>query len=424
MTTSPPSDPTPAPKFARRAVLQGSLAAGLLAALPRASAATSYASDEPEVKDVRFGIIAVESCASIVVAHEKGFFKKHGLASTVAKEASWAGARDKLASGENHATHMKYAQPIGSTLGVLGAQKFGMVIPFTLSRNGSVFMVAKQLEGKLTADPKTWKTQADELKAKGEVLTIALPLPFGWHGLMYRHFLASGGVNADKDLKVITLPPAQMVQNMRVGTMHACALVEPWGTRGVGDKITTIALYGHELWRDHPVKALGVTAEFADKNPKTVKAMVRALHEAAAWCDDFGNREELARMLSTPSYLNSPAATILPSLKGDLDWGDGRKQSDQSAAIAFSKDNHPQAREIQWFAAQFRRWGMVTGEPDYADVVKRVARADLYEAALKELGATPHARNDAPIRLWDGTVFDPAKPAEYGRAFAIHNRKD
>ncbi|MFO1009504.1 MAG: CmpA/NrtA family ABC transporter substrate-binding protein [Planctomycetota bacterium] len=423
--TNPPTPPRPeSVHIPRRTLLQGALAAGLLASLPRASAATSYASDEPEVKDVRLGIIAVESCAPIVVAHEKGFFKKHGLVSSLSKEASWATVRDKLMSGENQATHMKYAQPIGSTLGVLGAQKSGVVIPFTLSRNGSIFLVAKAIGSKLTFDPKAWKAHVEELKAKSETFTLALPLPFGWHGLMYRHFLANGGINADKDLKVITLPPAQMLQNMRVGTMQACALVEPWGTRGVADGVTTIAMYGHELWPDHPVKALGVTAEFADKNPKTVKAMIRALHEAAAWCDAFENREELARMLATPSYLNSPAPTILPSLMGDFDWGDGRKKSDKSMAIAFNRDNHPQPREIQWFAAQFRRWGMVTGEPDYADVVKRVARADLYEAALKELGATPHARNDAPIRLWDGTVFDPSKPAEYGRAFAIHNRKD
>ena len=149
--TNPPTPPRPeSVHIPRRTLLQGALAAGLLASLPRASAATSYASDEPEVKDVRLGIIAVESCAPIVVAHEKGFFKKHGLVSSLSKEASWATVRDKLMSGENQATHMKYAQPIGSTLGVLGAQKSGVVIPFTLSRNGSIFLVAKAIGSKLT----------------------------------------------------------------------------------------------------------------------------------------------------------------------------------------------------------------------------------------------------------------------------------
>ncbi|MBI5431898.1 MAG: ABC transporter substrate-binding protein [Planctomycetes bacterium] len=413
----------PAPTVRRREFLQGSLAAGLFAGLPKGWTGGSYASDEPEQKEVRIGIVAVQSCASLVIAHEKGFFEKHGLTSTISKEASWAAARDKLVSGENHGTHMKYAQPIGSSIGVLGAQKTAMIAPFTLSRNGSVFMVAKQLEGKLTTDPRTWKTVADEMRAKGEPFTLALPLPFGWHGLMYRHFLANGGVNADKELKVITLPPAQMVQNIRVGTMQACAMVEPWGARGVAEKVTVITMYGHELWVDHPVKTFGVMETFANENPKTVKAMLRALHEAATWCDDFANREELAKLLSTPSYMNAPVPTILEPLLGNFDWGDGRKLTDRTHAIAYNRDNYPQAREIKWIVSQLRRWGMFEGEPNYDEIAKKVARADLYEEAMKELGVTPHPRNDGPIKLWDGTVFEHSKAAEFAKSFPIHNLK-
>lgn len=416
--------PSAARTFRRRAFLQASAAAGLLAGLPKAWAGGAYASDAPEQAEVRIGIVAVQSCASIVIAHEKGLFKKHGLTSTIVKETSWAAVRDKLASGENHGTHMKFAQPIGSSIGVLGAQKTAMIAPFTLSRLGSVFMVAKQLEGKLTADPKTWKAVADEMKAKGEAFTVALPLPFGWHGLMYRHFLANGGIHADKDLKVITLPPAQMVQNLRVGTMQACAMVEPWGARGVTEKVTTIAMYGHEMWADHPVKTFGMTAKFADEKPRTAKAMLRALHEAAVWCDDFGNRAEIAKLLATPSYMNAPVPTILDPLLGKFDWGDGRKATEPQNAIAYNRDNYPQAREIKWFVSQFRRWGMIQGEPDYDAIVRQVARADLYEEALKELGVTPHPKNDAPIKFWDGTVFDPAKAAEFAKSFPIHSLKD
>jgi nitrate/nitrite transport system substrate-binding protein len=411
------------PTVRRREFLQGSLAAGLLAGLPKGWSGGAFASDEPEQKEIRVGIVAVQSCASIVIAHEKGLFKKHGLTSTISKEASWAAARDKLVSGENHGTHMKYAQPIGGSIGVLGAQKTPMVLPFTLCRNGSVFMFAKQLEGKLTSDPKTWRTVVDEMRAKDEPFTLALPLPFGWHGLIYRHFLANAGIHADKELKVITLPPAQMVQNMRVGTMQACAMVEPWGARGVAEKVSVIMKYGHEFWPDHPIKGFGLLEDFTNRNPKTVKAMLRALHEAAAWCDDFANREELAKILSTPSYMNAPVPTILDPLLGKFDWGDGRNATEPQNAIAYNRDNYPQPREIKWFISQFRRWGMIEGEPDYDAIAKRVARADLYDEAIKELGAKPHACNDAPIKFWDGTVFDPAKASEFAKSFPIHGLK-
>jgi nitrate/nitrite transport system substrate-binding protein len=414
-------------KLRRRDVLRGAAAGvvgSLLTGLPKGYAGGLFADDTPEQPDVRLGFVAIQSCGPIVIGHEKGFFKKHGLNTTLAKENGWGAVRDKVVSGENHGSHLKYAQPLGQTVGVLGGAKTTIVAPYTLCRGGSVFMASIKLKDRLTIDPKTWKTVADELRANGEAMTVALPLPFGWHGMMYRHWLANAGINADKDLKVITLPPAQMVQNIRVGTMHACAMVEPWGDRGVTDKITFIVAYGHELWPDHPIKAFGMLETFANEKPKTVKAMLCGLQEAAQWCDDPNNHEELAKILSTPTYLNSPAPTILRPLRGEFAWGDGRTAKDPRNAISYSRDTSPQPREAKWHLAQFRRWGHVTGTPDYEGVTKTVLRKDLYLEAMAQLGVTPPAENNDPITLWDKSAFDPAKPEESIRSFAVHSMKD
>lgn len=429
----------------RRALLKGVVAAaagatfgGLLAgckdeqpagAAPASDSASSQGSAAKaqgaglEQTDVKIGFVAVQSGAPIIVALEKGFFKKHGLNATLSKENGWSGARDKIVTGENQASHLKYAQPIASTMGLFGAPKIPMIAPWTLCRNGSVFMAATTFKGKLTFDPKTWKAVADEYKAKGEAFTIALPITFGWHSLMYRHFLANAGIHADNELKLVNLPPAQMVQNLKIGQMQACAMVEPWGYRGVHDDVSVIAMYGHEMWKDHPIKSLGMLEAWADAKPKTARAIVRAIAEAAAWCDEPANHPELAKMLSTPSYMNSPAETILQPLLGEFEWGDGRKLTDKAQAIAYNRDNHPQAREIKWFAAQFRRWGMTEGEPDYAALAKKVGRLDIYEEAMKELGVAGHAPNGEPIKLWDGTSFEHEKAAEYAKSFAIHSIK-
>jgi nitrate/nitrite transport system substrate-binding protein len=408
----------------RRRLLKATAGSALFAALPKALIHVAHASEAPEVANVRIGLIAVQSGASIVIAHEKGFFKKHGLNSTIAKETSWAAARDKLVSGENHGSHLKYAQTLAATLGALGSTPTPMVAPFTLSRNGSVFMVAKKLQGQLTFDPRTWKTVSDKVRASGSPFTIALPHPAGWHGLMYRHFLANGGINADKDLKLITLPPAQMVQNLKVGTMHACAMVEPWGMRGVSTNTTVVTMYGHEMWPNHPTKTFAMMESFVNKNPKTARAMLRALHEASVWCDDVNNRPELARILSTPSYMNAPQADILRPLLGQFDWGDGRKLTDPSKTIRYGLDNYPQPREAKWFISQFRRWGMITGEPDYDAIATRVLRADIYTQAMEELGVKPQTQNDAPIKFWDGTTFDHKQAAAFARSARISNPKD
>jgi nitrate/nitrite transport system substrate-binding protein len=389
---------------------------------PKGSAAPG-AGAAVEQPDVKIGFVAVQSGAPLIVAYEKGIFKKNGLNVTLTKANGWAAARDLLATGDTHASHLKYAQPIASTLGLFGSQKLPMIAPWTLCRNGSVFMFATSLKGKLGFDPKTWKAVADEFKAKNEPFTIALPWPGGWHGLMYRHFLANAGINADKDLKIVTQPPAQMVQNLKIGQMQACSMVEPWGYRGVHEGVSLIAMYGHEMWKDHPIKSLALLEEWAEKNPKTTRAIVRSVAEAAAWCDDFANRPELAKLLSTPSYMNSTPESILEPMMGNFDWGDGRKATDKSAAIAYNRDNHPQAREIKWFLAQFRRWGMTEGDPDYEGVAKKVGRPDIYAEVLKELGTPAHAANDDAIKLWDGTVFEHQKAAELAKSFAIHNMK-
>jgi len=410
-------------KISRRHLLKTCAMGGMIAGLPKLEAFHVLGDDAPEVSEVRLGFIAVLSCAPIVVAHEKGLFKKHGLTSTLVKESSWATVRDKLVSGENQGSHAKLAQPIAAAMGLLGSPKIRMLAPFTLTRNGSVFMVAASLKGKLTFDPKSWKVLADELQAKGEVLTIALPLPFGWHGLMYRHFLANAGIHADRELKLITLPPAQMVQNLRVGTMHACAMLEPWGIRGVTEKVTTVAMYGHEMWPDHPTKTFAVTEKFAEEKPRTVRAMLCALYEAAAWCDEPEHRPEIAKMLSVPSYLNCPESAILPALMGDLDWGDGRKEAARQNAISFARRSAPEAAEVKWFISQFRRWGMTEGEPDYEALAQKITRPDLYQSALMELGIKAPEPIEGVIRLWDGTVFDPQLAAAFAKSSPVNSLK-
>src|SRR5437870_3391129 len=126
--------------YSRRSFLsrttKGAGVAALLGGLPKGWVGSAYASDAPETADMKFGIIALTDCSSIVVAHEKGLFKKYGINSTVSKGANWAAIRDSLAYGDNQGTHMLIGMPIASTMGLLGAPKKPMIIPWLLNRNG------------------------------------------------------------------------------------------------------------------------------------------------------------------------------------------------------------------------------------------------------------------------------------------------
>ncbi|HET7541205.1 MAG TPA: CmpA/NrtA family ABC transporter substrate-binding protein [Polyangiaceae bacterium] len=379
---------------------------------------------KPETPDLRFGMIALTDCSPIVIAHEKGLFKKYGINSTIIKGASWAAIRDSLSNGDIQATHMLLGMPIASTMGLLGAPKKPMVIPWLLNRNGQAITMKAELKGKIAADPKALKPLVDAAKAKGSPMTFAMTFPPGTHAMWMRYFLASGGVDPDKDVALVTVPPPQMIANMKVGKMDGFCVGEPWNARAVADGIGYTATTTQEMWKDHPEKVCAFTEEFAQKNPKTVKAVLKALHEASTWLDDLGNRPEQASIVSLPTYINCPPESILGRLKGDYDYGDGRKKQDENYMI-FSKRNcnYPQAKYSTWWLSQFRRWGMVEGKPDYAGVAKQVMRGDIYEEAMKELGYVHGGANEEPETLFDGVRFDPKDPEGYAASFAVKSLK-
>jgi nitrate/nitrite transport system substrate-binding protein len=409
--------------FLAKSALLGATGA-LFSQLPGGWQGATYASDAPEVTQMKFGMIALTDCSPIVIAHEKGLFKKYGINSVVAKGANWAAIRDSLSSSEIQATHMLIGMPIASTMGLLGSPKKPMVIPWLLNRNGQSISLKAAWKGKVQDDPKALKPFVDKAKSLGEPLTFAMTFPPGTHAMWMRYYLGAGGVNPDKDVALITIPPAQMVSNMKIGKMDGFCVGEPWNARAVADGVGFTSLNTQDIWKDHPEKVCAFLKDFADKNPKTVKAVLKALHEASVWLDNLENRPEQAQIVSKATYINCPPETILGRLKGEYDFGDGRKKNDPNYMIYSSRNcNYPQLKYATWFISQYRRWGMVDGAVDYAAIAKQVMRPDIYEEAMKELGATHGGPDHNAETLFDGATFDPAKPEEYAKSFKVHNLK-
>jgi len=398
-----------------------STVAALMAGLPKGWSGAAYADDSPETTTVRFGIIALTDCAPIVMAHELGYFKQFGITSIISKEASWAVIRDKLTIGENHATHMLFGMPLASTMGLGGSPVKPMVVPWLLNRNGQAITLNTKLKQAGVKTPKDLKPIADRAKAAGTPLTFAMTFPPGTHAMWLRYWLASGGIHPDRDVTLITIPPPQMVANMKVDKMDGFCVGEPWNNRAIVDRIGFTAVTTQQLWRDHPEKVCAFTEEFAVKNPKTVKAVLKALHLASVHLDKMENRPSAAEIIARPTYINCPPAIILERLLGNYDYGDGRREQDKWFMIFSARDcNYPQRAYGTWWLTQFRRWGMVKDAPDYHGVVKRVVRPDIYLEAMKELGAAPNVTDVQKFTLMDGSTFDSAEPERYARAFPVH----
>jgi nitrate/nitrite transport system substrate-binding protein len=405
----------------RREFLKTAAAGALLAGLPAGWAGGAYAADGPETPKMRIGIIALTDCSSIVMAHELGLFKKYGIESTISKEASWAVIRDRLTLGENQASHILLGIPYASTMGLQGSPVKPMVIPMYLNRNGQAITLTKSLLDKGVKTPQQLKPLALEAKAKGSPMTFAMTYPPGTHAMWMRYWLAAGGVNPDKDVTLITIPPAQMVANMKVGKMDGFCVGEPWNARAIADGIGFTAITTQQMWKDHPEKVLGFTEEFATKNPKTVKAAMRAVLEASQWNDKLENRTRMAEVVGQPQYVNAAKEIILGRMLGDYDYGDGRKEKDKYYMTFFDRQtNFPMKSHGVWWLTQFRRWGMVKETPDYKGIVDRVHRPDIYREVAKEMGIEAPREDMKKETLFDGVTFDPAKPEEYAKAFSIN----
>ena len=190
-------------EISRRSILRttakGVTLTALLAGLPKSWVGTAYASDAPETADLNFGMIALTDCSPIVIAHEKGLFKKYGINSTVLKGANWAAIRDNLSTGVIQGTHMLLGMPLASTMGLAGSPKKPMIIPWLMNRNGQAITLKNEWKGKVGADSKAIKPFVEKAKSLGEPLTFAVTFPPGTHAMWMRYYLGAGGINPDKD---------------------------------------------------------------------------------------------------------------------------------------------------------------------------------------------------------------------------------
>src|SRR5438093_7025559 len=311
----------------RRDFLKRAGAVGIMSLVPAAVRSVAWAagSDAPEKKEVKIGFIPLTDCSSVVMASVMEFDRKYGVKIVPSKEASWAAVRDKLVNGELDASHVLYGLIYGVQNG-LGGPKKDMAILMNLNHNGQAFTLSRKLYDKGVKDGNT--LAALIAKEKGEY-TFAQTFPTGTHAMWIYYWLAAHGIHPFNDVKTITVPPPQMVANMRVGNMDGFCVGEPWGARAIADRIGFTALTTQALWKDHPEKTLGTTLEFVQQNPNTARAMTAAVLEAGKWIDASpANRKETAEVIGQKSYVNCETDVILGRFLGQYDNGAGKTWTD------------------------------------------------------------------------------------------------
>src|SRR2546426_5864094 len=279
---------TVAKRTARRGFIKKAGAAAIMSLVPAAvrHAAWAAGSDAPEKTEVKIGFIPLTDCSSVVMASVMEFDKKYGVKIVPSKEASWAAVRDKLVNGELDAAHVLYGLIYGVQMGIGGPKK-DMAILMNLNHNGQAVAPSNKLYEKGVKDGTSLKALIDREKRE---YTFAQTFPTGTHAMWIYYWLAANGIHPFNDVKAIVVPPPQMVANMRVGNMDGFCVGEPWNNRAIVDGIGFTAVTTQQLWKDHPEKVCAFTEEFAAKNPKTVKAVLKALHLASVHLDKLDKR--------------------------------------------------------------------------------------------------------------------------------------
>lgn len=377
-------------------------------------------SDAPEKPCLDIGFMALTDSASVVVAATQGFAQQQGLTLNLRRQASWAGLRDRLLTGELDAAHCLYGLTYAMHLGVGGGPTRAMAVLMGLNQNAQAINLSSALQRQGVTTPEALARRVHQAGAR---LTFAQTFPTGTHAMWLYYWLASQGIHPLHDVNSVVVPPAQMRAHLQAGRIDGFCAGEPWAADAIAQGQGFTLATSQSIWPDHPEKVLACTQDFVTHYPNTARALIRAVLAAARFIEQsLDNRRGTAHLLSAGAYLDSPLESIEPRLLGDYQDGLGNRWHDPHGLRLFDQGraNLPYLSDGMWFMTQFRRWGILRDDPDYLGVARQVQQLALYREAAQALGV-PCA--DPPLRssqLLDGSRWDGSDPQGYARSFALH----
>ena len=422
-----------------------------------------------EKEDLKFGFIKLTDMAPLAIAYEKGFFEDEGLYVTLEAQANWKVLLDRVIDGQLDGAHMLAGQPLGATIG-FGTQA-DIITAFSMDLNGNGITVSNDVwqEMKkhipLDADGKpqhpisaaALKPVIEQYRADGKPFNMGMVFPVSTHNYELRYWLAAGGIHPgyyaphkgdtsgqiDAQALLSVTPPPQMPATLEAGTIYGYCVGEPWNQQAVFMGIGVPVITDYEIWKNNPEKVFGVSQAWADENPNTHIAVVKALIRAAAWldADNNANRGEAVEILSQPAYVGADAEVIANSMTGTFEYekGDVREVPDFNVFFRYNA-TYPYYSDAIWYLTQMRRWGQIgQAQPDswYMDVAKKVYRPDIYAQAAQELideGTLPAEAfpdfasetgfKPATSEFIDGVTYDGSHPNAYLQQFEIGLKGD
>ena len=449
--------------FLKRTAL-GLAVSGVLGVSTMISHSAMAETEGLEKEELKFGFIKLTDMAPLAIAYEKGFFEDEGLYVTLEPQANWKVLLDRVIDGELDGAHMLAGQPIGATIGF--GTKADIITAFSMDLNGNGITVSneiwkqmkplipKQDDGKPVhpISAKYLKPVVEKYREEGKPFNMGMVFPVSTHNYELRYWLAAGGIHPgyyaphkgdnsgtiDAEALLSVTPPPQMPATLEAGTIYGYCVGEPWNQQAVFKGIGVPVVTDYEIWKDNPEKVFGVSKKWADKNPNTHKAVIKAMIRAAMWLDKGGleNRKEASKILARSEYVGADYEVIANSMTGTFEYEKGDKRFLPDFNVFFRYNaTYPYYSDAVWYLSQMRRWGQISEQKSdswYMDMAKKVYRPDLYAEAAKELIAEGKAKAEdfpdfdketgyrAPqTEFIDNVTFDGKKPNAYLEQFPI-----
>lgn len=387
-----------------RAVGSGTALAAVASLFPLAAAKEAFAQTTGplEKQKLKVGFIPITCATPIIMAHPMGFYAKQGLDVEVVKTAGWALIRDKALSGEYDAAHMLSPMPLAMSLGAGTTSATPWTMPAVENINGQAITLSVRHKDK--RDPKSWKG-----------FKLAVPFDYSMHNYLLRYYLAEHGIDPDTDVQIRSVPPPEMVANLRANNIDGFLAPDPVNQRAVYDGVGFIHILSKNIWDGHPCCAFSASRQFVTSMPNTYQALLKAIIEATAYARQPANRKEIAAAISTPNYLNQPVTVVEQVLTGTFADGLGNVLN---VPDRIDFDPMPWQSFAVWILTQMKRWGQVKGDVDYAKVASEVFLATDAVRLMREAGLTPPSATTKTFSVM-GKPFDATQPEAYLASFPI-----
>ena len=344
--------------------------------------AVSTKSGTQGTRPLRVGFLALTDAAPFVVAQERGLFAKHGIEVELRREVGWATIREKIIYGELDAAHAPAPMLWATRLG-LDSVPCPVLTALVLNLHGNALTLSERLWEAGIRTPSDLRDEARRRSGERK-LTFGVVFMFSSHHLMLRSWLRAAGLNPDRDVRIVVVPPAQMFRNLAAGTIDGYCSGEPWNSLAVRERAGWCPAWSAAMQPDCVEKVLMVTERFAFSRARDHDSLINALVEACIWCDEPANREPLAQLLSGPAYINQSARVILPALQGQFDCGHDRIETVPDF-VTFHRNgaNAPTETRAASLQAELIDAGLLTAKAADATLPGRLFREDLFRQATK-----------------------------------------